>query len=171
MDEALSQLRAVETDLQALLTLERLRARVERLRCFRGIDGADDRGRARRPPGDSRPRRGPWRLWGWCPPSTPVGPSGRGRDHEDGQRPSAPRARRSRVALSASSVCGGRVTAPPTGPPPRSGAGVGGPAPPASPVSSLGRARQSEAAPRDGGFPRTDQFRVGGVHPVIRSAD
>ena len=38
VDEAVARLRAVETDLQALLTLEPLRARVERLRCFRGID-------------------------------------------------------------------------------------------------------------------------------------
>jgi transposase len=38
VDETLARLHAVETDLQALLTLEPLRARVERLRCFRGID-------------------------------------------------------------------------------------------------------------------------------------
>jgi len=38
VDEALARLRDVETDLRALLILEPLRARVERLRCFRGID-------------------------------------------------------------------------------------------------------------------------------------
>jgi transposase len=38
VDEALARLRAVEIDLQSLLTLEPLRARVVRLRCFRGID-------------------------------------------------------------------------------------------------------------------------------------
>lgn len=38
VDEALARLRAVEDDLRALLTLEPLRARVERLRCFRGIN-------------------------------------------------------------------------------------------------------------------------------------
>lgn len=38
VDEALARLRAVEDDLRALLTLEPLRARVQRLRCFRGID-------------------------------------------------------------------------------------------------------------------------------------
>lgn len=38
VDEAIARLRAVETDLRALLTLEPLRPRVERLRCFRGID-------------------------------------------------------------------------------------------------------------------------------------
>lgn len=38
VDEALARLRAVEADLQALLALEPLRARIERLRCFRGID-------------------------------------------------------------------------------------------------------------------------------------
>lgn len=38
VDEALARLRDVDTDLRALLTLEPLRARVERLRCFRGID-------------------------------------------------------------------------------------------------------------------------------------
>ena len=38
VDEALARLQAVEQDLRALLTLEPLRARVERLRCFRGID-------------------------------------------------------------------------------------------------------------------------------------
>ncbi len=38
VDEAIARLRDVETDLRALLTLEPLRGRVERLRCFRGID-------------------------------------------------------------------------------------------------------------------------------------
>jgi transposase len=38
VDEAIARLRTVEEDLRALLTLEPLRPRVERLRCFRGID-------------------------------------------------------------------------------------------------------------------------------------
>lgn len=38
VEEAVARLRAVDSDLHALLTLEPLRARVERLRCFRGID-------------------------------------------------------------------------------------------------------------------------------------
>jgi transposase len=38
VDEAVARLRAVETDLQALLRLEPLQTRVARLRCFRGID-------------------------------------------------------------------------------------------------------------------------------------
>jgi transposase len=38
VDEAVARLRAVEHDLRDLLTLESLRPRVERLRCFRGID-------------------------------------------------------------------------------------------------------------------------------------
>jgi transposase len=38
VDEAVARLRAVEQDLRDLLTLEPLRRRVERLRCFRGID-------------------------------------------------------------------------------------------------------------------------------------
>ena len=38
VDEAGARLAAVEEDLRALLTLEPLRARVVRLRCFRGID-------------------------------------------------------------------------------------------------------------------------------------
>lgn len=38
VDEAVARLRAVEEDLRGLLTLEPLRPRVERLRCFRGID-------------------------------------------------------------------------------------------------------------------------------------
>src|SRR5581483_3163184 len=38
VDEALARLRSVEEDLRGLLTLEPLRPRVERLRCFRGID-------------------------------------------------------------------------------------------------------------------------------------
>jgi transposase len=38
VDEAVARLRTVDTDLQALLTLEPLHARVVRLRCFRGID-------------------------------------------------------------------------------------------------------------------------------------
>lgn len=38
VDEAVARLQAVDTELRDLLTLEPLRARVERLRCFRGID-------------------------------------------------------------------------------------------------------------------------------------
>lgn len=38
VDEALARLRSVDQDLRDLLTLEPLRGRVERLRCFRGID-------------------------------------------------------------------------------------------------------------------------------------
>jgi transposase len=38
VDEVLARLRDVETDLRALLTLEPLQHRVQRLRCFRGID-------------------------------------------------------------------------------------------------------------------------------------
>src|SRR4029453_975607 len=38
VDEVLARLRDVEADLQALLDLEPLRPRVQRLRCFRGID-------------------------------------------------------------------------------------------------------------------------------------
>jgi transposase len=38
VDEVLARLRAIDTDLLALLDLEPLRPRVQRLRCFRGID-------------------------------------------------------------------------------------------------------------------------------------
>ena len=38
IEETVARLRAVEADLRALLDLEPLRPRVERLRCFRGID-------------------------------------------------------------------------------------------------------------------------------------
>ena len=38
VDEAVARLQAVEQDLRALLDLEPLRPRVQRLRCFRGID-------------------------------------------------------------------------------------------------------------------------------------
>lgn len=38
VDEAIARLRSVEEDLRALLALEPLRPRVQRLRCFRGID-------------------------------------------------------------------------------------------------------------------------------------
>jgi len=38
VDEAVARLQAVEHDLRALLTLEPLRPRITRLRCFRGID-------------------------------------------------------------------------------------------------------------------------------------
>jgi transposase len=38
VDEALARLRSVEDDLQTALNLESLRPRVQRLRCFRGID-------------------------------------------------------------------------------------------------------------------------------------
>jgi transposase len=38
VDETVARLRAVEVDLRALLSLEPLAARVQRLRCFRGVD-------------------------------------------------------------------------------------------------------------------------------------
>jgi len=38
VDEAVARLQSVEQDLRALLTLEPLRPRIQRLRCFRGID-------------------------------------------------------------------------------------------------------------------------------------
>jgi transposase len=38
VDEAIARLRAIDADLRPLLDLEPLRARVQRLRCFRGID-------------------------------------------------------------------------------------------------------------------------------------
>lgn len=38
IDEAVGRLQTVDTELRDLLTIEPLRARVERLRCFRGID-------------------------------------------------------------------------------------------------------------------------------------
>lgn len=38
VDEAVARLKAVEEDLRALLVLEPLRPRIQRLRCFRGID-------------------------------------------------------------------------------------------------------------------------------------
>lgn len=38
IDDALARLQTVDADLRALLTLEPLRTRVQRLRCFRGID-------------------------------------------------------------------------------------------------------------------------------------
>ena len=60
VDEAVARLQAVETELRDLLTIEPLRARVERLRCFRGIDNltaltiAAELGDARRFPSASR---------------------------------------------------------------------------------------------------------------------
>ncbi len=45
VDETGARLRSVETDLRALLDPEPLRSRVQRLRCFRGIDNL------RNPPG------------------------------------------------------------------------------------------------------------------------
>jgi transposase len=60
VDEAGDRLRAVDTELRDLLTLEPLRARVARLRCFRGIDDltaltvAAELGDARRFPSASR---------------------------------------------------------------------------------------------------------------------
>jgi len=38
VDEAVSRLQAIDRELRALLTIDPLRSRVERLRCFRGID-------------------------------------------------------------------------------------------------------------------------------------
>ena len=60
VDEAVGRLQAVDTELRDLLTIEPLRGRVERLRCFRGIDDltaltiAAELGDARRFPSASR---------------------------------------------------------------------------------------------------------------------
>jgi transposase len=60
VDETVARLHAVDTELRDLLTLEPLRSRVERLRCFRGIDDltaltiAAELGDARRFPSASR---------------------------------------------------------------------------------------------------------------------
>jgi transposase len=60
VDEAIGRLRAVEAELRDLLTIEPLQSRVERLRCFRGIDDltaltiAAELGDARRFPSASR---------------------------------------------------------------------------------------------------------------------
>ena len=60
VDEGVARLQAVDTELRDLLTIEPLRARVERLRCFRGIDDltaltiAAELGDARRFPSASR---------------------------------------------------------------------------------------------------------------------
>jgi transposase len=60
VDEAVARLHAVDTELRDLLTIDPLRARVERLRCFRGIDDltaltiAAELGDARRFPSASR---------------------------------------------------------------------------------------------------------------------
>jgi transposase len=60
VDEAVARVQAVDAELRDLLTLEPLRARVERLRCFRGIDDltaltiAAELGDARRFPSASR---------------------------------------------------------------------------------------------------------------------
>jgi transposase len=60
VDEGVARLQTVDTELRDLLTLEPLRARVERLRCFRGIDDltaltiAAELGDARRFPSASR---------------------------------------------------------------------------------------------------------------------
>jgi len=69
VDEAVGRLHAVDTELRDLLTIEPLRARVERLRCFRGIDDltaltiAAELGDARRFP--SAPRV--MAFTGWVP--------------------------------------------------------------------------------------------------------
>ena len=78
VDEAVGRLQAVDTELRDLLTIEPLRARVERLRCFRGIDDltaltiAAELGDARRFP--SAPRRdGLYRPR--ARPNTPAAPN------------------------------------------------------------------------------------------------
>ncbi len=107
VDEVLARLRDVETDLRALLDLAPLRARVQRLRCFRGIDDltaltiaaelGDPRRFATAPSTDGVRRAGPVRALEWRETRA-------GRHHQNRQRPSPPRARRIGVALSPSSV-------------------------------------------------------------------
>ena len=153
-------------------TLEPLRARVERLRCFRGIDDltaltiAAELGDPRRfptaPQHDGVRRPGALRA-------LERHETRAGRDHQNRQCPSAPRARRSRLALSPSSLRrrarsgSGNAAHRPTVDCPR----VDRAAAAASPLSAARRPRQTETAHRHRRGPRAHRLCLGGADPVI----
>ena len=170
IDEAVARLRGVEADLRALLDLEPLRPRVQRLRCFRGIDDltaltiAAELGDPRR--FSSAPRT--MAFVGLVPSEHSSGTrQARGRDHENRQCASAARARRSGLALSPSAIRRGRAAAPATR---RAGghhcAGLDRAAALASSLSSPRRTRETDTACHHGSRPRTHRLRLGGTGPV-----
>ena len=168
VDEAIARLRTVEEDLRALLTLEPLQPRVERLRCFRGIDDltaltiAAELGDPRR--FASAPA--PMAFVGLVPSEHSSG-TGTGRDHQNRKCPRAARPGRSRVALSPSALRRRHVaTAPARGACRDDRPRVGRTGALVSPLSPPARAWQTEPTGDHGGGARTHRLCVGGVDPV-----
>jgi transposase len=155
IDDIVARLRAIDTDLQAALTVAPLAPRVARRR--HALSG--------RAPGDGLHRPSPLGIFQRRDPETRW-------DHENRQRASAPGLSRSRLALS-----------PPAGDqssaadPAARGAGRRDPlclertAPTARAVSAAARARQVATARRDGRRARVVGVCVGGVDAVIGSAE
>lgn len=169
VDEAVARLQSVDLELRDLLTVEPLRARIERLRCFRGIDDltaltiAAELGDARRFPAAphgvhrahsvrtlQRAETGPWPH------------------HQDRQRASAPRARRGRLAVPPSRISRPRVAAASTRRPrPRDRHRVARTTALAPPLSHPRRARETQATHRHCRGPRAHGLSLGRVDPLI----
>jgi hypothetical protein len=170
VDEVLARLRDVEQDLRALLALESLRPRVQRLRCFRGIDDLTALTIAAEL-GDPR-RFATAQYDGVCRPGALRAlerhETRARRHHQDRQRPSATGTGRIGLALSPSSVRQRHASRPPA-----RGAGrrhrprVDGPTAAPSALSAPRRPRQTETAHRHRCRPRAHRVRVGRADPVI----
>ena len=119
VDEAVARLRAVEEDLRAVLAiLEPLRPRIQRLRCFRGMDDltALTIAPSSAMRGGSPPRRSLMAFVGLDSLGALERDETRPRrDHEDRQRPPPARPDRSRLALPPPSVRGRHLAGAPTG--------------------------------------------------------
>ena len=170
VDEALERLRAVDGDLRDLLTIEPLRARVTRLRCFRGIDDltaltiAAELGDARRFP--TAPST--MAFVGLNPSEHSSGTKrARGRITKAGNA-HLRRVRRGSVALSAPS----RGGAPAASPPGRCRAadrqsGMARATPPGEAISPTRGARQTQIGRRHRHRARTHRLCLGGADPLI----
>ena len=171
VDEAVARLRAVEDDLRALLDLEPLRPRVERLRCFRGID---DLTALPSPPNSAMRGASPtapslMAFVGLVPSEHSSGTKqARGAITKTGN------AHLRRVLVEAAwhyrhrpfvgDTLAGAATRRAAG---DHRAGVDRAAAPASPLPAAGRARETETARRHRGRPRAHRLCLGGPDPVI----
>ena len=171
VDEAVARLRTVEAICASSSRSSPCGRAWSALRCFRGIDDltaltiAAELGDAATL--SDRPARD-----GLCRPGA-VGTfqrheTGPRRDHQNRQRASPARARRSGVALSASALCRRRAAAAPAGGASAPSSRRRGRRSSASIVATIGSAaRETQTACHHRRRARTDRLRVGGFDPVI----
>jgi transposase len=169
VDEAVARLRTVDAQLQTLVTLEPLHGRVQRLRCFRGMDDltaltiAAELSDARRFP----MARGLMAYVGLIPSEHSSGTKRARRDHQNRQCASPPGPRRSGVALSPPSLHWQTAASPARGRARRrEAARVARATAALSPLPMPRRAGQTQTACRHRDRPRAHRLRLGEPDPL-----